>query len=453
MSGRWLLDAATLLRVSRQVISKHIALRNHQFDDYEKTSSLVKAVKSQTDRVTLTIKAAGVLTGRLNGLRPQYSPTSQPRTGTIAGVSVQSQQRSLAGDREKPSNHEGLEQDHFYRKSEDNSADQPTPTNSLEIQQEDAKRSPLPDGSIPPTDSDLPEISRQLDCFSELQKSVPAKYPLPGESGIIGSECEHVLKPEASGRSSISEPVPSGVSLDPEAQEPHGQTEAQIPAKAAEPLNPIELSSKNRSTSRSELGIDQNEDIFYTPQPTSSLVHSSLPRVKIPEFTKNAQESDERVPDKGINQDVYYSGKSAAIDRPLFGLQAETDQEAMSEDIYAEIFHSPEVAKLLGGGKRKGGPARAVNVEKHKNSPTTEIKRPHVREKDAFRVRDQIPKQDEAVSPSNDKPASSASEVRKQDSEIYDLAAEAAKDTHVDQLTERKVSRHSIHTRWLVLIG
>ena len=58
MAGRRLVDAAKLFNASKSVAQKHIALRSSQWDAYNKTSSLAKAVKSQTDRVTLTAAAA-----------------------------------------------------------------------------------------------------------------------------------------------------------------------------------------------------------------------------------------------------------------------------------------------------------------------------------------------------------------------------------------------------------
>lgn len=73
MTGRRLLDVAAIVKASRGVAAKHVALRQHQLDVYSKTSSLAKAIKSQTDRVTLTVNAASKLAERFNGPAPNHS--------------------------------------------------------------------------------------------------------------------------------------------------------------------------------------------------------------------------------------------------------------------------------------------------------------------------------------------------------------------------------------------
>ena len=80
MSGRRLLDAVAVFKASRAIAAKHIALRQNQINDYNKTSSLTKAVRSQTDRVTLTAKAALTLAERLNG-SIQENVAQTPRSG------------------------------------------------------------------------------------------------------------------------------------------------------------------------------------------------------------------------------------------------------------------------------------------------------------------------------------------------------------------------------------
>ena len=65
MIGRRLLDAAAILKASRNVLSKYFDLQEHRFNTYNKTSSLAKAIKSQADRVTLTLRAVSALNQRL----------------------------------------------------------------------------------------------------------------------------------------------------------------------------------------------------------------------------------------------------------------------------------------------------------------------------------------------------------------------------------------------------
>ena len=78
MAGRRLIDAAKLFNASRSIVKQHINLRSQQLDVYSKTSILAKTVKNQTDRVTLTAKAAVALAERFN--EPPYT-TSQTSRG------------------------------------------------------------------------------------------------------------------------------------------------------------------------------------------------------------------------------------------------------------------------------------------------------------------------------------------------------------------------------------
>ncbi|KAF2669399.1 ABC1-domain-containing protein [Microthyrium microscopicum] len=65
MAGRRFMDVTRLVQATRSVAKQHIALRSDQFDVFNRTSTLAKAAKDQTDRVTLTVKAAVVLAQRL----------------------------------------------------------------------------------------------------------------------------------------------------------------------------------------------------------------------------------------------------------------------------------------------------------------------------------------------------------------------------------------------------
>lgn len=80
MAGRRLIDAWKLLSASRGVAQQHLRLRSQQLDVYSKTSSLAKAARSQTDRITLTLEAARVLSQRLNEEPPKHArPPSPPQ--------------------------------------------------------------------------------------------------------------------------------------------------------------------------------------------------------------------------------------------------------------------------------------------------------------------------------------------------------------------------------------
>src|ERR1700761_7042368 len=65
MAGRRLLDVARIVQATRSIAKKHVALRSQQYDIYSKTTTLARAAKEQTDRVTLTVQAAIAIAQRL----------------------------------------------------------------------------------------------------------------------------------------------------------------------------------------------------------------------------------------------------------------------------------------------------------------------------------------------------------------------------------------------------
>ena len=346
MSGRWILDAMALFGASKRVIARHVSLRTSQFDDYKKTSSLAKAIASQTSRVTLTTKAATVLAGRLNEHKSRYSTVPEQSSSTINAPLPSCD--SVRGHPGSEHNHEGLRQDHFYTRSEDNSTNQPVPSKTLEVQQEDAKEMPLPDGTIAQVEDTDGRLESGKDVFSVLSQIATPKQPLNTD------EQGQILKLEVRGRSST--PDSSQEMTQPrtgKAQELQRQTEEQIPAQSAEP--PPNKASPQPGALREEpeFATDQEKDVYYSRASGSSPALSSLPRVKLPKVTEATQASCDHVPDSGINQDVYYSSKSEDDNKNDLGVRAGMQKEPVSDEMYSEIFHSPRVAKLL-GGRRKG---------------------------------------------------------------------------------------------------
>src|SRR5271170_5904653 len=73
MAGKRLLDLAALFNASRGVAQKYAALQSHQLEVWNKTSSIAKAVKSQTDWATETAKAASFIASRLNENAPSWA--------------------------------------------------------------------------------------------------------------------------------------------------------------------------------------------------------------------------------------------------------------------------------------------------------------------------------------------------------------------------------------------
>lgn len=71
MAGKRLLDAAKLLHAGRSIAAQHWTLRKEQWHLFTHTS-LAKAAKTQTDRVTLTVGAAIELAKRVNDTTPAW---------------------------------------------------------------------------------------------------------------------------------------------------------------------------------------------------------------------------------------------------------------------------------------------------------------------------------------------------------------------------------------------
>lgn len=312
MAGRRLLDFARLASASRSIAQQHVALSRQQFDTYNKTSSLAKAVKSQTDRVTLTAQAAIALAKRFSEDVPKYnSPTERWTPGDdLFGTSsttatTGSDGGARAADSKGGNQPEGIEQDHHYRRDENNSVDQPPAPGEIDVLQERAPKEPLPDGTIPPTKDQL------------------RRPPPPDE--VLGTE----EQAEQQRRDSAQELSPD------QARRLQRQAEKQIPSVFT----------------TDEAGHDtiENKDLnpvsFTGRSEQETTAYSSLPRAKVPKNTESRQASDVHVDDARINQDVFYSRGST---------QSARAEEEVPEGVNLDVFHSPRIAKMLGGKEKKG---------------------------------------------------------------------------------------------------
>ena len=121
MTGRRLLDVAAVLKVSHGVAAKHVALRQHQLELYSKTSSLAEAVKSQTDRITLTVKAASILAERFNGPGFDHSTQASQAKDSQQRATTTSEPQALRTDKTLEKNG-GFTHDRFDEKSDQVSA-------------------------------------------------------------------------------------------------------------------------------------------------------------------------------------------------------------------------------------------------------------------------------------------------------------------------------------------
>lgn len=322
MAGKRLLDLAAIFNASRGVAQKHFALRARQADEYSRTSTLARAVKNQTDRITQTAKAASVLASRLNESAPAWaSDNAEEEKGTSkTGGPIPS--RSSSEGNPATGAKEGIEQDHHYDRSSFNTPLDPPPQGELEFRQEKADRYPLPDGTVPPTKPD--ERAAPIDdAYTPVwPQDKPHKEPLRRTG----------LKPASSGASAI--PLPAKQPLPSKsARVAQRETEFQIPSETADGFDDsVALHKQGR-----------DEDSFTKRSLHTSPELSSLPRVKIPKYPSATQEP-EYVDNKGLNPDTFYNARQSA----------EAKLEEIPEGVNTAVFHSSRVAKALGGSVQTG---------------------------------------------------------------------------------------------------
>lgn len=337
MAGRRIVDAAKLFNASKSVAQKHIALRSNQLDAYSKTSTLAKAVKNQTDRVTLTAAAAIALSKRFSEDGPAYArAAAEQATGRPIQHATKShaehipREETVTSHQHNETPQEGLQQDHHYDRSERNTTDNPPPKGELEVEQEEAPRRPLPDGTIPTAGVTLEREEKGKDTFSERPANEAPKAPLADEHADPPREETDGIQPVESDESTI--PLPG---------KPRGGMETQIgsiPSHANEP----QPASTSPQIQKLQEGHDR--DVFYARSVESKSPSPAQTRSQIPAHTETKQASNEHVDDIQLNQDVYYSTPAPReeVKTPT------TENEKLPEGVNTDIFHSTRVAQMLG---------------------------------------------------------------------------------------------------------
>ena len=336
MAGKRLVDAAKLLSGARGIVKQHIALRFQQLDVYSKTSTLAKAVKGQTDRVTVTAEAAYTLAKRLNETGPNYASAFSTQSQPPPSDEPVPRRDSVAGEGSKDGPSEGLAQDHHYRRQESNATREPVPQEKLAIKQEKPARYPLQDGTIPPKGAHLEGSPSDAgkDTFIGRGTPEPPKEPATTEADA--------LHPIESGASTIPDPRQAETrrqsNLSPlDARKLQREAESQIPSIA--------------TGSQPEASAARDQDVFYGRPETASPELSSLPRMKVPKHAVDTQGSDTHLDDGQINQDVYYSSEGQKPAGQIPQQEAVPVQEEVPEGINTDVFYSPKISKMLGGQK------------------------------------------------------------------------------------------------------
>ncbi|TEY66782.1 hypothetical protein BOTCAL_0132g00150 [Botryotinia calthae] len=416
MAGKRILDFAALFNASRGVAQKHIALKTRQIDVYNRTSTLARAVRNQTDRVTETSKAASFLASRLNDNIPEWTKEATDYTTSSQsndGGPIPSR-KSTKEQEHVPEKKEGLEQDHFYEKSESNSSINPNPKGHLHIQQEKAKRYPLPDGTIPPKNSDIDIAELNVDTTPTRSKAGPKLDPINSER----------LHPVASNASTIPIPKAKLLSAD-NARRIQREHERQIPSVTADAIG--------HSNNPLEEGHD--EDSFYDRSRHTSPTLSSLPRAKIPRHTSDIQENDQHLKDDAINSDTF----SETVDKSKQIPDAESvpEQEQLPEGINTDLFHSPRVARLL-GGKTQGSGKGTLGSKGVKDSLVDQTQLARNKDKDTFNVRSSV----QAEPTTRDSPPKPILDTPRQNDEgIEKLVADISKESSNDTMQPEESSQ------------
>ncbi|KAH6622295.1 ABC1 family-domain-containing protein [Boeremia exigua] len=283
MAGRRFVDAAKLFQASKSIASKHITLRSQQLEAYQKTSTLAKAVKSQTDRVTLTAAAAIALYQRSNEA-PAHTKAAHERPAAT-GSQYTNIPRKTTVETQAPDHElrEGLRQDHHYDRSAQATAAQPAPEQELDVEQAKAPRRTLPDGTIPSAGVTL----------GQGYKGQDTEEPIPAHANDL----------QPSTKTPKIQDLLAGHDRDvfyTRSVESQSQSSAQ-------PRSQIPLATTNKQGRDSHVEDGRlNQDVFYaTPKPGQEREQSKGP-------VQSAVPIEEDVPE-GVNTDIFHSRRVARM--------------------------------------------------------------------------------------------------------------------------------------------
>ena len=439
MTGRRLLDAAALLKATRGVASKHLDYRKHQLDAYSKTSILAKTVLSQTDRVTLTVRALSALAKRFEGPGSQYSTrASQSTSTTNQEPSPDLEKAGEVGSSESAPEKQGPTRDHLNERLPQETTAELSSEGILDTKQKEASRNPLRDGSSPPAGAPPPSSEVDRDVYSKVSTTEPAKEPLEKEKQLPDKN----LQPSSSGRTSILKPLKSTRQPSAEqARKLQRQAEKQIPSQAAESPTTAAPDGENAvgtNGQSSRTDVLEEQGVFYTPSSSSSRVLSNLPRVKLPKNTVNVQKSDGNVPYDQINQEVFYSSTPSTEQQVIPETQAIPEQEPLSEESYSEIFHSPRAAKLLKKQPVNDSSSQGLELPGARNTLAQNTKSPTEKDQVSFAVRTYVQSRPDVLE-TTDQTSKGAANSRDNDEDVRALATDIAEDVEPMPSADPKV--------------
>lgn len=440
MSGKRLLDAARIYGAFKAVARSHIALRSQQIDSFTKTSTLAKAVKDQTDRVTVTAGAAFALAKRLNESEAAQSYTTQRDAGHATP-------RQDYGQASHAHNEEGLAQDHHYKRSLENEVEDRVPDGELHIRQDRPSEAPLPDGTAFRSKSPTGHAvsAPGVDVTNTREPNAPPVDPL--EHNHTGQPDMEVVQKRAQGTSLPDGTVlPGGrspgrterlVGTDTYTERPSGITQHSLeedhapehelhPREADDSTIPDPSFAARKGQQLSESQIPSNSattepqrggaDTFSARSQDASPNLPSLPRSKIPKHAETS-EGIGKVSQQSINQESFYSPS------------AEAKRDSMSAndipaDVNLNVFHSPRIAGLMESGgtedRRKAYQMRMDAARRQHQPPSVEKGKPTKAEESDTRdlagsIAADVSQPTESLSASNDE---SGSQYQMQESRV-----------------------------------
>lgn len=117
--------------------------------------------------------------------------------------------------------------------------------------------------------------------------------------------------------------------------------------------------------------IQQDKDNYRTNSTSETPASSSSLCVKLPENPASAQASVQQVPNEDIDRDVFYSSKMSST----VSTKPAAVKDELGEEVYAQLFHSRNVAEKLTGqpipyGLGKGNlQQQQQNISTHNRHP------------------------------------------------------------------------------------
>ncbi|KAJ4303034.1 hypothetical protein N0V90_001925 [Kalmusia sp. IMI 367209] len=420
MAGRRFIDAAKLFNASKSIAQQHIKLRSQQLDVYSKTSTIAKAAKSQTDRITLTLEAARALSQRLNEEVPKYASAAAQRATASRDGDVP-RKETVRGETVRGDTETGLEQDHHYDRSGRTTKAERPAEGELGVQQEEAERAPLPDGTIPSNGITLDEEAKGQDTFNERPVPEPPKEPLGDESHTRGIEGIY----DTAARQKPAGTFASHVRTSPRVSE-------QIPSHANEAYHPTPTPKVQK------LQEGHDRDIFYSRSVESNPTPSPSPKTQIPKHTETDQESDVHVSDGQLNQDVYYGVPEPAQEQvQREDIPSRTavpeQQDGTPEGINTDVFRTKRVAKMLGGNPYQQKPH--LDLKSASGTPHDHTKTAQGHDQDTFNVRSS-----EENQPTKPEEPTHKAQPATTEKEMHDFASQLAKDAEAAQSPISEIS-------------